>query len=337
MSNQIINIFVLEFITSGGMVNQDLHQSLTLEGAMMFESIVKDLSSLKQFNVIATRDKRIKKNTFINVYIDIDKGDEPYKIWADCFKASDYCIIVAPETDSVLLQLCELAESNNCVVMGCTGNAIKLASSKLRTIQLLDKQHIKTPATSLYAFDRTNISYPAVIKPDDGVGSEYCFCVNTDKELSVLNDIKTDDEWILQEKIEGEPASIVLFGYKDDYKILSINRQIMCLENGCFQLKKIIVNEYSDQHEKFKPIMDKLFFSMPGFTGLFGIDCIITPQDIVVMEINPRITTSYCKLFESLSMNPMKMLTDYFLHGEKTKINTKKTKSLVIDLGVSDV
>ena len=42
---------------------------------------------------------------------------------------------------------------------------------------------------------------------------------------------------------------------------------------------------------------------MPGLWGYAGVDLIVSDQGPVVLEVNPRLTTSYAGLSQALNMN----------------------------------
>ncbi|MDH5637979.1 MAG: ATP-grasp domain-containing protein, partial [Nitrospinota bacterium] len=62
--------------------------------------------------------------------------------------------------------------------------------------------------------------------------------------------------------------------------------------------------------ESLAQIAKELWNGIPGLAGFWGIDYIMTPDGPVVIEVNPRLTTSYCALGEATGVNPAAMILD---------------------------
>ncbi len=50
--------------------------------------------------------------------------------------------------------------------------------------------------------------------------------------------------------------------------------------------------------------------AIPGLWGYIGVDMIVTDTGPLVLEINPRLTTAYAGLRESLQHNPVECLLE---------------------------
>ena len=62
---------------------------------------------------------------------------------------------------------------------------------------------------------------------------------------------------------------------------------------------------------KFKLFTQDIINNFDGYYGFFGIDAILDKNDnIFLLEINPRLTTSYIGLRSSLGFNPAVFLED---------------------------
>ena len=62
---------------------------------------------------------------------------------------------------------------------------------------------------------------------------------------------------------------------------------------------------------KFKLFTQDIINNFDGYYGFFGIDAILDKNDnIFLLEINPRLTTSYIGLRSSLGFNPAIFLED---------------------------
>lgn len=321
-----MKIFVCEFITSGGYIGQKLPSKLATEGDMMLQAVLNDLHKINYLDITVTRDSRLDKLLNVEQLLIIGQEDNVFSIWENCFKASDACLIIAPETDNILYKLHELAENNNCEVFGCNIKAIELCSSKVQCLIQLNKFDVLVPQTQILENSIHN-SFPFVIKPDDGVGCENCYLIQSKSQLETILQSQHDvSNWIKQEYISGIDASISVLIYNNHYMILSINKQGVYVVDDKFILSKLIVNEYSGLKERLKSEIKKILSAIPSLSGIIGIDIVVTKESVYVLEINPRLTTSYYGLSQSININPMEYLLSSF--------NNKRLD--VVDINVMD-
>jgi predicted ATP-grasp superfamily ATP-dependent carboligase len=50
-------------------------------------------------------------------------------------------------------------------------------------------------------------------------------------------------------------------------------------------------------------LADRIAAAIPGLWGYVGVDLVLTRDGPVVLEINPRLTTSYCGMGQALGIN----------------------------------
>lgn len=70
------------------------------------------------------------------------------------------------------------------------------------------------------------------------------------------------------------------------------------------------VNALRQYHSAFAALANQIAANITGLNGYVGVDVIIQDTAIVVVEINPRITTSYVGLHQSTQQNPAGLLLD---------------------------
>ena len=112
--------------------------------------------------------------------------------------------------------------------------------------------------------------------------------------------------------------------------VLSCNEQVIQIEASEIQISKTQVpkeslasiqykgskvNALSHYNEDFTKLANKIAAAIPDLNGYVGVDVVIYEQDdfkkIFVVEINPRITTSYIALRDSIDCNPAKLILDF--------------------------
>jgi predicted ATP-grasp superfamily ATP-dependent carboligase len=72
--------------------------------------------------------------------------------------------------------------------------------------------------------------------------------------------------------------------------------------------------------------------ALPDLWGIIGVDLIDTKQELQVLEVNPRITTSYAGLRESTGINPAAMVLD-LLH-DKLPLHDQILQTSVVDVNL---
>ncbi len=73
---------------------------------------------------------------------------------------------------------------------------------------------------------------------------------------------------------------------------------------GGFRYRGGIVGGAEAMRERLEPIAARIAAALPGLWGYAGIDLIESPEGLVALEVNPRLTTSYVGLGRSLGLNP---------------------------------
>jgi Predicted ATP-utilizing enzyme (ATP-grasp superfamily) len=174
--------FVCEFITGGGLQDADLPASLAKEGGMMLSALLTDLKDAGAGHLLTTRDRRLKLvNGDVRTVV---PRNHVWDCWRECMADSEVAWIVAPETDGILYELVCTAHQQGCKVIGCTPEAIKLTSSKTKTLEHLMTCNIPCVPVLKDVNNFTDSRYGWVVKPDDGVGAQDCYLLHDRQALN---------------------------------------------------------------------------------------------------------------------------------------------------------
>jgi predicted ATP-grasp superfamily ATP-dependent carboligase len=146
---------------------------------------------------------------------------------------------------------------------------------------------------------------------------------------------------IIQQYQVGVAASISMLCHSEKAIVLSCNQQKVALKDGQFEYQGSVVNGMIAHREAFELLASKIASSLPGLAGFVGVDLIVHPDKDAwcynVLEINPRLTTSYVGLHQACGMNPAQLILDMFYNGHqqmptilfnKIDVSTHVTKSL---------
>lgn len=295
-------IFVCEFITCGGLRDSELTSPLFADAELMYQALLADLREIECLEIITTRDDRL--TSVSESVANIENSDDPWQIWKNCMEAADLAWIIAPESDGILLKLNKMARASACELIGCDDDAVTLTTSKYTTNRHLNDLGIPALESEKLSDETINSDKGWVVKRDDGAGNDDCHYFQNIEEYSHWEkQIDNKDKYIQQIYVEGIAASMsVLYGTEETV-LLSCNKQLVRIDSGKMIVEKIILNGLHAQQKQLQILADKIGKAIPGLRAYVGIDLILTTAGPLVLEINPRLTTSYAGLSDMLKKN----------------------------------
>jgi tyramine---L-glutamate ligase len=323
-------ILVYEYFTGGGWIAPEIPHDLASEGLAMLRAVTEDFYKLRKATVIATLDKRLIDTPLTADSVAIVTPDKYKETISGLLKECDFALIIAPETDDLLAGLIKQAEDCGVKTLGCTPAAIRITSDKWECHKILSQAGLPVPETIVetgfkpVSTNRYNvreaalkIGFPLVIKPIDGVG---CEGVNLVKDMITLRTILEDDDPIytdrllIQEYIKGEHLSASILSTGKDFIILSLNRQHIS-EGMPFKYSGGEIMPPPDKGDELHHITQKIIDAIPGLKGYFGIDLIRSNEGYKIIEINPRLTTSYTGLRKVINFNLAEAIYNSVING----------------------
>ncbi|CAG0970325.1 hypothetical protein MTYP_01224 [Methylophilaceae bacterium] len=287
---------------------------------MMRDALLADLSAIDGLELICCHDRRLPAPP-VKYPIMLDVRDDVWQVWSDAIEQSDAVWMIAPETSGVLLRLTELAAAKRKLLLGCQPSAVKLASSKYETCRALQRAGISAIPTYtarewMAAEWQDEASGRWVVKPDDGVSCDDAACF--DRVGDVIDWLKQGREstHIVQPYRHGVAGSLSLLCRDGQAWLLSCNRQKVVMESGRFVYRGGIINGLSEYWEPFDRLARQIAGALPDLAGYVGVDVVVVVDDnparIEVLEINPRLTTSYAGLGKATGRNPAELVLAMF-------------------------
>ena len=314
---------VCEFITGGGLSDATLPASLVKEGVAMRDALLNDLDELKQYQVITMHDARLSPSAYAKNSLAVKSGDFE-KVFKNALKQADLVWLIAPEAEGKLLALTELClaaedKENGSILLGCGYDSTLIGTSKSLSFEAMQAAGINT--LPVYAgedlmlaeyFDvllQLNIK-KWVVKPEDGVGCEGI------QSFDSLEDLRS---WLVQEDRylhyfaqpfqAGIVASFSMICRESAGWLLSCNQQHIQYDGNQFKLIGITINGMQTYWQRFETLARKIARMLPDALGYVGVDVIIDENDkIFVIDINPRLTSSYAGLREATGRNPAQII-----------------------------
>lgn len=307
-----MRVFAYEHITGGGMAEQALSSSIAYEGEMMSHALLVDLSSVPDVEVVTLRDQRLPPLDLPVTSFSVGTEREFAELFADCVEQSDAVWLVAPESGGVLEALSRKVVAGHRILLGSRPDAIHIAGSKLQTSRMLLLNGV--PAAKTYYPDEKlpEVSQAWVVKPDDGAGcSDTRIFHDRDQALAwIAAQNHAPRQYVMQPFIAGEACSLSVLCREGSSRLLSCNRQRVVVRDNQFYFLGSVVNSIDDPHGKLASLAQQVATAMPGLWGYVGIDIILTDDGPVVLEVNPRLTTSYAGMHASIKYNPAALVLD---------------------------
>ena len=152
--------------------------------------------------------------------------------------------------------------------------------------------------------------YKLIAKPRYGVDCENIKIIASKRDIDELEDIYPNgSRFIIQEYIPGDVCSVCLISDGKEALPISLNKQIVKIdENGGEYLGGYVPYEHPSKEKAFAVAKRACEF-VPGLKGFIGVDLIIA-DDVYLIEINSRFTTSYVGLQKVSNINIAKAIID---------------------------
>lgn len=285
---------------------------------MMRDALLHGLSLLPNVEVITTHDARLTPPLLGSVTITAQ--DDALFVWQNLLQDCDAAFIIAPETGHQLADLVALVNRCQVLHLGSSLSAIKVATSKYQTSQQLIKAGLNAIPT--YYLSELEVkdddeSRAWVVKPDDGAGCDGTMCFRKWADVKPYVIQQTGIQ-VIQPYIEGIAASISMLCKNGKAWVLSCNLQKIELVDTQFIYRGSVVNGFSANYARFENVATHIAQAMPELAGYVGVDVIVNKSEITILEINPRLTTSFVGLHQSLGINPSKLILDLFFDPQFT-------------------
>ncbi len=303
-----MNVFVSEYVCGGGWPEDDVPPSLLREGGAMLRAIVEDLSRVPNCHVVTTMDAGRQPLSAGGVrVVQVRSPQEEQDVFAKLAAESDFCLVIAPELDNILNERCEAARRAGAGrLLNPASNLVRLCSDKLRLFAFLQTQQIPTIPTVLWTHaTASKIDWaPIVIKPRFGAGSQG---VQTHESAASARRAvpptcgdgyeSVEDGWIAQPLIPGTAVSVGVLCDQNSgaTDILPVATQTLSSDGRFRYLGGRIPYERHGADE-VRTIVAQACHTLEDMSGYVGFDLIVPlgrSEQPVLVEINPRLTTSY--------------------------------------------
>ena len=309
-----MRIFAFEFFSGGALLDQPLPPSLAREGDLMLGTLVGELAGIEGVHVSASRDPRLPPLAGCETLYPLP-GENPEELFVRGMTAADAVWPTAPESGGALGRLGASVTAAGRTMLGCTPDAVRLAASKLATARALAGRGVPVVPTCSAGDPVPSLPGPWVVKPDDGAGGDGLERLDDSAEAETRLR-SASGRLVAQPWIEGEPWSLSLLCAGGRARLLACNRQRLTWRAGRLHLDALAVNARPPADPRVHRLGAEVAAAIPGLWGYVGVDFLIGADGPLVLEVNPRLTTSYCGLPAALGRNVAAMVLDLRRSGE---------------------
>jgi predicted ATP-grasp superfamily ATP-dependent carboligase len=331
-----LNLLIFEYVSGGGYANQKLSASILSEGYGMLRSLISDCKAAGH-NVTTLLDSRLKAFNPPNEADQIVSVSSSKELSAELTELSgvvDAVYVIAPESSQVLEKLVENIEFSGGTALNCEIDAIKQASNKMTVYETIKKIGLKVPETVLLDIhEKTEnikrltkeLGYPLVFKPLDGVSCGGLSLVKDGDDIAgavrKLAHESMSKHFIAQKVIRGKAASACVISTGDKAVAVTLNKQFVTLaspdeESGYYG--GAVPFDHSLAKEALRAA-ERAVKAVSGLKGYVGVDMILTEEEPIIMEVNPRLTTSYVGLRRVVNFNPAEAIVDAIIRRKLPK------------------
>jgi hypothetical protein len=316
-----LKLLVYEHVSGGGYAGQPLNPNVLSEGFGMLRCFTKDLKAAGN-EVTVLLDARLSKlNPPIaaDCIVPVFQVSEAEKSFLKAAAINDASYAIAPETDQTLESLVKNVRTTGKLSLNCETNAIRRVADKMVLYETLKNNGLCTPETLIFDVRsnlaeakqkiRNNLGYPAVVKPMDGVSCGGLSLVENESQMesavAKIRTVSSRKNFIAQEFIQGEAASVSLLCRDANALAISLNKQNLLLTqpaaSSSYEGGAVPFN-HPLKPEAFR-VAERTVGSFPGLRGYVGVDLVLAENKPFVVDVNPRLTTSYVGLSQIADFN----------------------------------
>ncbi len=290
-----MRIFIYEYLCAGG-ATKAIADSLAVEGWVMLAALLEDFRRVPGATIETMLSCGRDAEAPVGVTVHTAHNGEEKEIFTRLAAASDWTLVVAPEFDDILARLLRWVREAGGRSLNATPEAAIVTGDKLRLAGCLAERGIPTPATTCWP---PPSSFPAVFKPRRGAGSQATFLIRTEDELreAVRASVDWCDDRITQPFIPGDAVSVAFLIGPSCRLAMPAGAQHLSTDGRFHYLGGSLPLD-AERNERAAQLAARALDAVEGLAGYIGVDLVLgtTVAEDAVIEINPRLTTSYVGL-----------------------------------------
>lgn len=305
-------VLLYEFVTGGGGWSLASPQppggTMLAEGAAMLQSLAHDLLAIENLELHLLADSRLAPFWPAGCRVhSVDCRADERRLLCSLAANSDITLVIAPEFDDLLGARCRWAANAGGNLLTPDDRYVALAANKHELAEHLQAAGLPVPPSVVLSGDEPppdDFPFPAVLKPCDGAGSLDVRLLATAADLTEFRSAR--QTWRLEAFQPGIPVSIALLCGPIQTLALQPGRQLLSTD-GQFRYLGSQWPLAEGQRARAGRLAARVASAMPATRGYVGIDLVLGEapdgSNDVVIEVNPRLTTSYVGLRQLATTN----------------------------------
>jgi len=319
-----------------------------VQGADMYGAILKDcfnlgldvLSPVDPHRVQAIADfESLRRNENYHI-TPIDRAQNLEPTLQTLAREADHIVLIAPECEGILLQCLDWLDSFQSKLVCGPANLIEIFADKNATQERLKCAGVPVPIGAVLPRELSDgldenaleellsknqgLSWPLVVKPSDGAGGDNVLICHdlAQLNLAISKLRRSCDSLRVERYIVGTPVSVSIVRNEGQTRLLPATEQRFSntenprpkgLKNESLQpighfVKSIYPLEESLQR-RAASLAEAVAHTFPQWRGYLGVDMVLAEDGAdVVIELNPRLTASWCTLQAETGFNLMQFL-----------------------------
>jgi predicted ATP-grasp superfamily ATP-dependent carboligase len=326
-----LRLLIYEHVSGGGFADEPIPVSVLSEGFGMLRTLISDFKAAGHY-VTTTVDSRLAR---LNPPLDADcivpvfSSREVQAAIRKVSASADAAYVIAPETEGVLQSLVESVEQTGVASLNCPASTIGKVVDKTVLQASLKKLRVPTPETLTFSVAdgveeikravHGRLNFPLIFKPSNDVGCCGLSVLKNENQVAgAVGKIKRESaskRFLAQELIKGAAASVSLISTGSEALSISLNRQDVTIGapdkissyNG-----GLVPFDHPLRRRAFA-VAEKIVKSFRNLRGYVGVDLVLTEEEAVAIEVNPRLTTSYIRLRRVVNFNPAEAIVNAVL------------------------
>ncbi|MCZ7662376.1 MAG: ATP-grasp domain-containing protein [Thermoleophilia bacterium] len=276
----------------------------------MLRAVLDDFRAWGRFPVLTTLDRRLAGVSLpADQVIVLEPAVYPTRL-VGLARQCEAAVVIAPESGGTLERVSAIIQNAGAFLLGSRPEGVAVAADKWECHRRFVQAGLPTPATvcttHAEAFrDATELGFPLVVKPIDGAGCEGVGLVpgaEVLEEALAQPVLRQAESFLLQRYVAGTHASVSLLVGGGEAVALGLNEQ--WVRTGIpFEYRGGVAFASHDRRTQALDLARRAVALVPGLRGYVGVDLILGDAGCSLIEINPRLTTSYVGLRRVVDVN----------------------------------
>ena len=319
-----MRVFIWEYCCA---VCPDAPESLRREGRAMLSAVLADFARCPGVEALSVAEG-------------LSKAEEMAEFRRLC-RSSDWTLVIGPESDGILFERCRIVEAEGGRLLGPDSKAVCLTGDKWQLARHLANHCIPTPRCELLFGAAPTLPFARVCKPRDGAGSQATFLIDAEDDLGrCVEQARSEGytgELIVQPYVPGRAVSVAfLLGPRGRLALPAAAQHLS--DGGRFRYLGGRLPLAPELDERARGLAERAVDTVSGLRGYVGVDLVLgaTAADDVVIEINPRLTTSYVGLRELAKDNLAEAMLALAAGGEAQELTWCRGPVVFAACGLAD-